>query len=41
MKYVKPEMEVMEFNCVPITNVSTDEGISSEVPGKDLGDVDW
>ena len=41
MKYVKPEMEVMEFNRVPVTKVSTDEGTSSEVPGVDIGDVDW
>lgn len=41
MKYVKPEMEVMAFGCIPITQVSVETGTPSEVPGKDVGDVDW
>lgn len=41
MKYLKPEMEVWYFDCVPITQVSTYEGTPSEVPKLDIGDVDW
>ena len=40
MKYVKPEMEIMKFDCVPITQVSTVEGETTTVPGVDLGG-DW
>ena len=32
MKYVKPEMEIIELNCVPITQVSV-------VPGKTVDGV--
>ena len=40
MKYVKPEMEIMKLDCVPITQVSTVEGETTTVPGVDLGG-DW
>ena len=40
MKYVKPEMEIIKLDCVPITQVSTVEGETTEVPGIDLGG-DW
>ena len=41
MKYVKPEMEIMEFDCVPITQISTVETPTDKVPSADIGDVDW
>ena len=40
MKYVKPEMEIIKLDCVPITQVSTVEGETTTVPGVDLGG-DW
>lgn len=41
MKYVEPEMEIIELNCVPITQVSTVEGETDTVPSVNVGDVDW
>ena len=41
MKYVKPEIEIMQLDCLPITQVSTVEGETPTVPGVDVGDVDW
>ena len=35
MKYVKPEMEIMKFECVPITQLSTGD-VTSTVPGEDV-----
>ena len=33
MKYERPEMEIMILNCVPITQLST-EDVTSTVPGE-------